>query len=96
MHYSTGWQKFVELSEAAIATGNFDELLDVLLTIEEKEQLATRVLLIQELMVGEKSQREIAEHLNISIAKITRGSNELKRSSTAIVDFLQANLANKH
>ena len=92
MDYSTGWGKFIALCEAGINAGRFDELCDLLLTFEEKKQLATRVSLLQQLLIGEKSQREIAAYLGVSIAKITRGSNELKRGSTAIVDFLRSNL----
>ncbi len=87
-----GWQQFSELCIASIKKNNFDAVMQFLLTPEEKEQLATRVLLIQQLLAGEKSQREIAHDLKISISKITRGSNELKRSDKAIITFLRKNL----
>ena len=51
-----GWQQFINLCRAAVELGNFDELMKVLLTAEEKEQLATRVLLLQQLLQADKSQ----------------------------------------
>jgi len=87
-----GWQEFIDLCKSSIKANNFDELMQVLLTLEEKEQFSTRVLLLQQLLQAEKSQREIAKDLHISISKITRGSNELKRSSTMMLDFLKDNL----
>lgn len=67
-------------------------LLDLLLTLDEQEQLATRVELLRALLRGEKSQRAIAENLHISIAKITRGSNALKTISPDLRDFLKKEL----
>ena len=96
MDFPRGWQEFVRLCSTSIAADNFDELCNVLLTVEEKNQLATRVLLLQQLLMGAKSQREIAQCFNISIAKITRGSNELKRGNMAIIDFLRSNLVDQH
>lgn len=55
-----------------------EKLLSLLLTFDEREQLASRVLIIQALLKGELTQREIAEKFNVSIAQITRGSNALK------------------
>ena len=41
--------------------------------------METRCLIIKALLEKKAPQRQIAEELNVSIAKITRGSNELKR-----------------
>ena len=92
MDSTNGWHQFLELSAASIKCNNFDALMQVLLTAEEKEQLSTRVLLLQQLLAGKKSQREIAQELKISISKITRGSNELKRSDAAMHTFLKEHL----
>jgi TrpR family trp operon transcriptional repressor len=59
------------------------------LTPKEKADLKTRILIIKELLKKEKTQRQIAKYLNLSIAKITRGSNELKRTNDKIVKYLQ-------
>lgn len=73
-----GWKKFVGLCHQEESVNKLDALLRLLLTPEEQEQLGRRILLIEELLKGAKTQREIARDLKISIAKITRGSNNLK------------------
>ena len=60
-----------------------------LLTPEEYENIAKRMLILEALMKKELSQREIAKQYNVSIAKITRGSNELKSKSEAEKDKLK-------
>lgn len=57
----------------------FSLLLDLFLTNEEKTNIEIRFLVIKELLKSKKTQREIARDVGVSIAKITRGSNELKR-----------------
>lgn len=56
-------------------------LLPLLLSAEELNAINGRSLIFKELLLGEKSQREIAKVHNISIATITRGSNNLKTMS---------------
>jgi TrpR family trp operon transcriptional repressor len=84
----SGWNGFIELclasSEKALRT-----LFDLFLTQEEKENLATRYLIVKELMKEEKTQREMAKDLQVSIAKITRGSNELKRINPKLFALLR-------
>ena len=65
------------------------QLFDLLLTPEEKESLALRCLIIEELLKQKKTQRDIAKDLQVSIAKITRGSNELKRMPDKLIAFLK-------
>jgi TrpR family trp operon transcriptional repressor len=48
------------------------------MTQEERRDLTNRFRITRELIKGEKTQREIAKTLNVSIANITRGSNFLK------------------
>lgn len=64
-------------------------LFDLFFTHEEKKDLATRYLIIKMLLNNEKTQRQIAKELNVSISKITRGSNELKRMDSALLDYLR-------
>ncbi len=75
-----GWRGFVGLCEGAEEL-TLDELFWIFLTHEERDIIAMRYLIIKELIRGEKSQRQIAEELKVSIAKITRGSNFLKMLS---------------
>ncbi len=65
------------------------DLFDLFFTPEEKNDFATRYLIIKMLLQQEKTQREIAKELKVSISKITRGSNELKRMSPKLLDYLR-------
>jgi TrpR family trp operon transcriptional repressor len=51
--------------------------------------LEMRCLIIKALLDQKNPQREIAENLKVSIAKITRGSNELKRISPQLKAYLE-------
>lgn len=84
-----GWQEFVKLCYNEKSLVRLNEILKFFLTPEEKEQVATRISLVKELLKGEKTQREIAGSLNISIAKITRGSNMLKMISEETKEHLK-------
>lgn len=64
------------------------ELLELLFTPTELEQLTARYQIILGLIQQQKTQRELSLHLNLSIAKITRGSNELKRCSAKLRNYL--------
>lgn len=67
-------------------------LLDLFLTADEKTDLETRFLIVKELLKEEKTQRQIAKEFNVSIAKITRGSNELKRMNPKLIVYLKEKL----
>ncbi|MBX7067329.1 MAG: trp operon repressor [Parachlamydiales bacterium] len=73
-----GWRLFLELCRKAGSEKALNELFQLLLTPEEREDIKTRVLIVRELVKGQKPQRQIAKDLGVSIAKITRGSNSLK------------------
>lgn len=89
---SKGWREFLALCRHTNSDEQLASLLDLLLTLDEKEQLAMRVNLLQALLTGEKTQRVIAEELKVSIAKITRGSNALKTISPELKAYLQKEL----
>ncbi len=89
---SNGWHVFIQWCLAAKNEKMLSSLLGLLLTQEEKESIASRCLIIMELIKHEKTQRDIAADLNVSIAKITRGSNELKRMPTMLIEFLKENM----
>jgi TrpR family trp operon transcriptional repressor len=84
-----GWQGFIELCSNSPGKKELDLMFDLFLTMEEKDSLALRFLIVQELLREQKTQREIAKELNVSIAKITRGSNELKRMSPNLIAYLR-------
>jgi TrpR family trp operon transcriptional repressor len=85
----SGWNGFIELCLASSEDKALRTLFDLFLTQEEKENLATRYLIVKELMKEEKTQREMAKDLQVSIAKITRGSNELKRINPKLFALLR-------
>lgn len=87
-----GLDGFVELLSSAKDKQAILLLLEVFLTPEEKDDLATRYLIVRELLQSKKTQRQIAKDLNVSIAKITRGSNELKRANRKILEYLSENI----
>lgn len=88
----TGWRSFLKLCLASKNEKLLSLLLDLFLTPEEKESLAMRCLIVTDLLKEEKTQRDIAKDLHVSIAKITRGSNELKRISPKLIAFLKENI----
>jgi TrpR family trp operon transcriptional repressor len=87
-----GWWKFIKLCRQCKTERELDRLLHFFLTLTEKEAIDRRVKLVKELLSGENPQRIIAQDLNISIAKITRGSNQLKIIDNKLKRFLISNL----
>ena len=87
-----GWRRFIKLCLAAKNDKTLSSFFDLLLTHEERESIAMRCLIIEELLSQKKSQREMADNLHVSIAKITRGSNELKRMPEKLIEFLKTNM----
>lgn len=82
------WKLFLTLCLKARDMDELSRLLDCLLTIEEKEAISDRVAIIKALLDNKLTQREMAAKLNVSIAKITRGSNALKTIDTKLKLFL--------
>ena len=83
-----GWKDFLKLCCKVNKEEEMHALFDLFFTIEEKETLASRFLIIKALLEGKLTQREIAETFSVSIAQITRGSNALKIISPALKEFL--------
>ncbi len=83
---------FPELFHDAQATGVLEEWLELLFTPGERDDLNKRLDLIGALLRGQETQREIAKNHQVSIAKITRGSNGLKSISSELQTFLEKHL----
>lgn len=93
-HYRNmkGWKEFLQLCSKAQTPKDLENLLNLFLTLEEKELLASRYLIIQALLEEKLTQREIAETYHVSISQITRGSNALKVIDPKLKRFLETEL----
>lgn len=90
--HKKGWQDFLKLCSNITSPKELGAVLDLFLTIEEKETLSSRYLIIKALVEEKLTQREIAETCKVSIAQITRGSNALKIISPDLKEKLKSRL----
>lgn len=77
-----------ELAEIFLRLKSKKEVIDFLkglLTPKELEEIPKRLQIVKLLKRG-VSQREIARKLKVSIATVSRGSNELKRGKFKMVE----------
>lgn len=84
-----GWEDFLKLCANIQSAEELSQVFDLFLTIEEKETVAARYLIIRALLEGSLTQREIAEECKVSIAQITRGSNALKMTYPEFRELLK-------
>ncbi|MGI9275207.1 MAG: trp operon repressor [Endozoicomonas sp.] len=86
------WQELTQLLLQQNDENVMDELLKLLLTAEERESITARLAIISSLLKGGESQRDMAARLGVSIATITRGSNNLKALDSSQKGFLERQL----
>lgn len=87
---SKGWSGFLKLCVKIDSEDELNHLFDLFFTIEEKEALSSRYLIVKELLEENLTQREISEKHRVSIAQITRGSNAIKIISSDFKNRLKA------
>lgn len=83
------WREFLTLCSKIKSPEEFERFFDLFLTIEEKETLGSRFLIIKALQEGKLTQREIADQFGVSISQITRGSNALKIIDASLKKVLE-------
>jgi len=83
------WHAFLSLCLKAKNPNALEKLLDCFLTIEEKNDIIDRYLILKYLLEKQLTQRDIAQQLKVSISKITRGSNALKTIDDQLKIFLK-------
>jgi TrpR family trp operon transcriptional repressor len=70
-------QQFLNLITEVEQTEELNDILDLLLTLKEYQEIANRVEIFKKLDEGE-TQRDISDELEVSIATVTRGSREMQ------------------
>lgn len=90
MKKKEGWAEFLSLCVASQSHKHMlSELFAILLTADERQNIATRYLILKELLQGERTQREISKSLQVSIGNITRGSHTLKQISPKLKELIK-------
>lgn len=72
------WQKFIQIT-SGLSPEELKLWMEVMLTPAEQEDIADRIRILEGLLTEEVPQRDLSAKINVSISKITRGSNALKR-----------------
>lgn len=83
------WNEFIQQCIGFDKIEDLSTFFNVVLTISEREEIPKRLQIFKELLKGEKTQREIASDLSVSIANITRASNIIKSRQYNLNELLK-------
>jgi TrpR family trp operon transcriptional repressor len=86
---SNEWHALVERLSQAAHKGELNDLLQFLLTADEREALLVRAKIFDGLLHKSQSQRQLSQDIGVGIATITRGSKELQKHDQAELARLQ-------
>ncbi|HLX55353.1 MAG TPA: trp operon repressor [Aquella sp.] len=89
MKNDCAWHEFLQQCMKFDKIEELEEFFNVFLTISEREEIPKRLQIVNELLKGEKTQREIAESLKVSIANVTRASNIIKSEQYNLTKLLK-------
>ena len=87
-------EEFIDLFMNVKSTLLARELLSLMFTLDEIDDIAGRVNIVKALLDRKLPQREISSEYGVSIAKVTRGSNALKIISPDLKAYLREALLN--
>jgi TrpR family transcriptional regulator, trp operon repressor len=83
-----GWKAFIKLIQHLETPEDINHCMGLLLTHEEQYDMGKRILVVKHLLAEDMTQRDLSKKLNVSIAKITRGSNALKTITPSLRKLL--------
>lgn len=89
------WEQFLALLKQAVAEDKLEPFFSLFLTADERGSLGLRLKIVESLLQGKVSQREIQQNLNTSAATITRGSNMLKTLDQDFLEWVNCKLNGK-
>ncbi|MCE3269000.1 MAG: tRPR [Burkholderiales bacterium] len=83
------WQEFLGQCLKYKTIDELAEFFELFLTISEREEIPKRLQIVNELIKGKSTQREIAKNLKVSIANVTRASNIIKSKQFNLTKLLK-------
>lgn len=82
------WRSFVKLC-AALSETELDKMFNLFMTAAERDDIADRYIILKAMLNTAKTHREIAADYNISLAKVSRGSNAIKTAQEYYPEIIE-------